>query len=790
VIRSGRIALALWALGLAACIFVIARTPFTTDMSAFLPNSPEPAQQVLVQQLRDGVASRLLLIGLDGGAPAVRAAISRGMAQSLRTFDGFALIENGDGTIGESDKNYVWRNRYLLSGDITPDRFSRDGLRQSLERDLQLLSSGMAPLLKDSLPHDPTGEAIGLARTLAGEAQRRVRDGVWVSSDESRTLILAQTKAPGFDLDAQESDLTAIRQSFEAAQKASDGGESVRMLVTGPGTFGVKTRAQMKHDVTIYSAIASAGIIGLLLIAYRSLLVLGLTLVPVVSGALAGLAAVGLWFGFVHGITIGFGVTLIGEAVDYAIYLFAQTSRRGGAGATLERIWPTLRLGVLVSICGFAAMLFSSFTGFVQLGIFTIVGLATAVGVTRFVLPNMLGSRFSGTRRVGFAPGLLKLVNRAGRLRLPLFALLILAVLAIGLRSGDIWQDELSGMSPISADDQRIDRELRSATGAPDVRYIAVATAPDMETLLQVSERMSATLAQLVSSHALSGYDSPDRYLPSRNTQSSRKASLPDRETLRQNLSQAAKGMPFREDSFSPFLDDVEAARQSAPLTRASVDGPALSLKLGSLLMQHNGLWAAVLPLRDVADPQRIAVDLDKLSGQFGIKVELLDLKAASDSLLHQYRREALLLSSMGSLVIAVLLLIHFRSMRQTLVVLFPLGAAVIVTVALLTLGGRQLSIFNLFGLLLVVAVGSNYCLFFQRRRMVGEEGQRTAMSLLLANICTVLGFGVLSLSGIPVLFGIGSTVAIGTALSLIAAAILTQHPSRIRRRSGAVAIR
>jgi predicted exporter len=772
--RRNHIALVVWALGLAACVWIIARTPFTTDMSAFLPTAPEPAQQVLVQQLRDGVASRLILIGLDGATPEAQAGVSRKMAQSLREFDGFVLVENGDGTIGKDDKDYVWRNRYLLNSDVTATRFSAEGLRQALRQDLQMLSSGMEPMLKDSLPHDPTGEAIGLLRTLAGGAQHRVRDGVWVSPDDRQTLILAQTLAPGFDLDAQERGLNAIRQSFATTQKSVEGADGMRMVASGPGIFGVNTRAQMKHDVTIYSAIASAGIVGLLLAAYRSLLVLGLTLVPVVSGALAGLAAVSLWYGFVHGITIGFGVTLIGEAVDYAIYLFAQTKRQGGAQTTLGRIWPTLRLGVLVSICGFAAMLFSSFIGFVQLGIFTIAGLAVAVSVTRFVLPSLLTARFSGTRRIGFSPSLLALVLRARQLRIPLFVVLAVAVAIIAAHTSTFWQDDLSSMSPIPAADQQIDRQLRQATGAPDVRYIAVATAQDMETLLQAAERTSATLDQLVSSHALSGYDSPDRYLPSLLTQTARRAALPDPQTLAGNLKQAADGLPFRPEAFAPFLGDVEAARQAPPLTRASLTGAALSLKLDSLLIQRPGIWAAVMPLRDVADPQRIGAEFAKTAARTGAKVELLDLKTASDRLLNQYRREALLLASLGSLVIAALLLVHFRSLRQTLVVMAPLGVAVVITVALLTVGGHRLSIFNLFGLLLVVAVGSNYCLFFQRGGMAGEEGERTVISLLLANICTVLGFGVLSLSGIPVLYGIGSTVAIGTALSLIAAAILT----------------
>ena len=80
---GGRAAILLWLLGLAAAIGVVVLTPFTTDMSAFLPKSPDPAQQVLVEQLRDGVASRLILIGLEDGTSQSRAEISRAMDAQL-----------------------------------------------------------------------------------------------------------------------------------------------------------------------------------------------------------------------------------------------------------------------------------------------------------------------------------------------------------------------------------------------------------------------------------------------------------------------------------------------------------------------------------------------------------------------------------------------------------------------------------------------------------------------------------------------------------------------------------
>src|SRR5205085_1173791 len=89
-----------------------------------------------------------------------------------------------------------------------------------------------------------------------------------------------------------------------------------------------------------------------------------------VRRALAGVAAVALGFPAVHGITLGFGITLIGEAVDYSIYFFVQQ-----AADWQHSVWPTIRLGMLTSICGLAALLPSAFPGLAQLGLYSVTGL-------------------------------------------------------------------------------------------------------------------------------------------------------------------------------------------------------------------------------------------------------------------------------------------------------------------------------------------------------------------------------------------------------------------------------
>jgi predicted exporter len=66
-----------------------------------------------------------------------------------------------------------------------------------------------------------------------------------------------------------------------------------------------------------------------------------------------------------------------------------------------------------------------------------------------------------------------------------------------------------------------------------------------------------------------------------------------------------------------------------------------------------------------------------------------------------------------------------------------------------------------------------NYALFFDRQTASAQDRERTIVSLVFANATTVIGFGLLAFSKVPVLNAIGSTVGIGAILSLVFSAIL-----------------
>jgi predicted exporter len=221
---------------------------------------------------------------------------------------------------------------------------------------------------------------------------------------------------------------------------------------------------------------------------------------------------------------------------------------------------------------------------------------------------------------------------------------------------------------------------------------------------------------------------------------------------------------------FEPFLKEAAAAKSMPLIDRGSLQGTRFALRLDTLLVRRGGGWVAMLPLRNVKDAASLARDLPAPPGA---QVVLLDLKHESNQLYRTYRGEALTHSLLGALAIALLLFASLRSPRRVFDVLAPLAAAVLVTTGALALGGYPLSIFHLVGLLLVVAIGSNYSLFFDRQAPSGDDRERTIVSLLFANITTMIGFGLLAFSKVPVLHDIGLTVGLGAILALAFSAVL-----------------
>jgi predicted exporter len=107
-----------------------------------------------------------------------------------------------------------------------------------------------------------------------------------------------------------------------------------------------------------------------------------------------------------------------------------------------------------------------------------------------------------------------------------------------------------------------------------------------------------------------------------------------------------------------------------------------------------------------------------------------------------------------------------------------PLTGAILTAGAILVFFGVKFSLFHLAASLLVIGLGLDYALFLNREESDDSDRLKTCHALLICNLSTLSVFGVLSFSNTPVLTAIGSTVALGSLLSLIFSSIFAQNVS------------
>jgi len=756
-----------WSLCLALLGWYVQRElVVSTDLRLFLPSPVTPAQHLLLEEIGEGPASRVLVMSIGGAAPEELADASRQLAEQLGGRNEFRFVTNGEMSL-DAVPDDLWPYRYLLSPNLDKHRLDTQYLHDELQARARDLSSPAGAFLEPVLPRDPTLELLNVLQNWQPMQEPNRQFDVWFDHDGKRALLLAETRAAAFDPDQQRLALDAINDAFA---KVNTG--TLKLTVSGAGTFSVLMEGRTRGEAQMLGTVATVGMLLMLLIAYRSIGSVVLSSLPLASAGLGGLAAVSGFFGEVHGITLAFGFTLIGVAQDYPIHLLSH--RRPGQSALelVRGLWPTLATGVASTCIAYLTFLFSGVIGLAQLACFTIVGLAVAGLTTRFLLPRIMGER---GRDQGQSQWLDHIWHGISGLPRPLWAapLVALAAIAAAVFSPQpMWENDLSKLTPLPRDLLIQDQELRSHLGTPDVRYMLVLNSASDDEALQRLEQLDAKLQDMIRQGAITGYDHAARYVPAAATQLARQQKLPDAATLRESLRQALIDAPFREGVFEPFLVEVAKARELPPLTVDRMRGTPLGAGLEMLLSRRGEQSTAIVTFSGVNN----ADALQSLATAAGKNAVLLDLKAASESLVAQQRTRILWSLAISSVLLTAVIAFSLRSWSRVLRVLAPMVLTTFIIVALLQATGVSLTLFHLIALLLAAGLGLDYALFFEHVEDDPGEQRRTLHAVLVCSLSTLMVFALLGWSELPVLRAIGVTVSLGVISNFILALLLTRE--------------
>ena len=597
-----------------------------------------------------------------------------------------------------------------------------------------------------------------------GAVQLDIGSGALVADADGKRWVLLRARTTGnaFDMNLPLKVADLLQHSREQAARAD-----VQLLAASGLLYAANGQQQATREMTWVGGGATLGILLLLLLAFRRWRVL-LAFVPVLVGMLFGAVACVALFGHMHVMTLVLGSSLIGVAVDYPLHYLSKSW-----SLKPWRSWPALRLtlsgltlSLITSAIGYLALAWTPFPALTQIAVFSAAGLLGAYLSAVCLLPALLNN-------VELQPAQwpLRLAERLVQLRETLLehvrTPVLLALLIAFCAGGLVQLQSKNDIRQWVGAPQRLTDEAQTIariTGYQPTSQFFLVRGANQQQLLERQAALSERLQQLVNLDKLQGYLALDQLLsPPSQQQQVREAlsKLPQywQPLLELGVPLAALQTELQQLQSLP-AEDIDAAL-AGPLGE-----PYRTLWLGPTA---DGV-AAMTSLQGLNNPSLLRVQALDLPG-----VMLVDRLGELNNVFAATQISAAELKLASCVLIVLVLTVPFGFGGALRIVALPLLAALC---SLASLGwlGQPLTLFSLFGLLLVTAISVDYAILM--REQVGGAAV-SLLGTLLAALTTWLSFGLLAVSSTPAVSNFGLSVSLGLAFSFILAPWAGRHVHR-----------
>ncbi|MFJ4495917.1 MMPL family transporter [Pseudomonas atacamensis] len=594
-----------------------------------------------------------------------------------------------------------------------------------------------------------------------GAVQLDIGSGALVADADGKSWVMLRARTTGnaFDMNLPLQVAELLQHSREQAAQSG-----VQLLAASGLLYAANGQQQATREMTWVGGGATVGILLLLLLAFRRWGVL-LAFVPVLVGMLFGAVACVALFGHMHVMTLVLGSSLIGVAVDYPLHYLSKSwsLKPWRSWPALRLTLPGLTLSLITSVIGYLALAWTPFPALTQIAVFSAAGLLGAYLSAVCLLPALL-------KNVQLRPAQwpLRLAERLihlreallGCIRTPALLALLFAFCVGGLmqlQSKNDIRQWVGAPQHLTDEAQTIAR----ITGYQPTSQFFLIRAANQEQLLERQAALSERLQQLVNLDKLQGYLALDQLVSAPSQQ----------QQVRESLNKLPSFWQPLLDLGVPVTALQNELRQLQTLPAEDIDA-ALAGPLGE---PYRTLWlgptedgvAAITSLQGLNNPSLLRVQALDLPG-----VVLVDRLGDLNKVFAATQISAAELKLASCVLIVLVLMLPFGLTGALRIVALPLLAALC---SLASLGwlGQPLTLFSLFGLLLVTAISVDYAILM--REQVGGAAV-SLLGTLLAAVTTWLSFGLLAVSSTPAVSNFGLSVSLGLAFSFMLAPWAGRH--------------
>jgi predicted RND superfamily exporter protein len=790
------------------------KDPAATALNRVLNNFPA-AEELLLLVSSEGAephvdqllsfASRLeAAIKQDGEASSLVAAVNYRADAQTRDFVTKVIVPGGMFYL--DDAEFTAAKNRLTRAEMT----SQFHLNEAM-----LAAPGPAAgALAKSLLRDPLRLHEFIEKRLMASRPMKTYENsdAFLSEDGHSLLIrIAGIKPP--------SDLAFCKQftgslSTLAARVNTD---KLRLDLSGAYPIAAQSERSIRRD-SISSVIGSIVCLALLflIVFRRAIRLFTITFIPVAVGVLYGFGVYSLFSHQVTPLTAVIGAVLAGVGIDYSVfYIVHYLERRSAgrapvdaAGDTIHTIGGALFAAWVTSVVGFIAVVFATIPALQDFSIVGSLGLAGALIGATFLLPALLVlmdqwkrillARFGrhaleategeSVFRVSIRPLLSWIDRHALRCMGVSASLLMAAVIALliaGPRLGMESDPTVLHPRPNPPLDAQVEIARRMGS-APDSLIVHLQAATP-QALVALAHRASDQLhsagareAGVTSTFGLA------TFLPDPARESSRLAQVgPALATqVESDFDAVVEGSSFSAKAYEPYRTFLRML-----LTPGHAPGIAEMLPYPQLFQTFlpRQITADVLPTEAItlvflaqamdqrstreATISRLRALLKDLPGATltGMAVLSVDTEA---TIHHDLPR--LILAAV--LIVALYLLLHFRSITDALLAVLPTICSLTFLLLVARLLGAKMNLANIVAVPLLIGIDVDYGIFLVSvtrrttdRAQLLDRAAASSLSVVVCASATLLGFGSLAFTSVPAIRSLGWAVAIGVSSCAVA---------------------
>lgn len=727
-------------------------TVFDTNILSLIPSHlistlNEKTQLLIQRQLQQETEQKFILLIQDKGKQ-TKKAVKRLKSALLNS--GFLSLEQQGQHLDQKIRSYYHPYRYqLLSAEQrtflkthNPEEIAQHQLLQlySPARDYTLYDFKDDPFnlggkwlesLFDNLQYSNNGELIHL------------------SKDNSHWYVLPGNlgKSP-FDLHTQKK-LNNLLSDFKVNHPSEE-------ILTSGMVFHAAEGAKIAQKEILTVGLGSLLVIALLILTiFRSTREIGFILVTLSASALFALSACFFIFDKVHLITIAFGSTLLGIAIDYTFHYLVKRRSLGDAKKTNQALSKGLLISAATSISAYLIQLISPLPGLQQFAIFIASGLFAACITVLIFGPYFFNHQTqANTISKLYSKHIEKQYQRLASLpgsRLLLVTLMILlSTQILSQRAGndDIRLLNTSGESLLSSE-QKIMRILNTFSTQ---RYFLI-EGNSKQQALQRLETLTTKVEALTGKRASELLVSPVSYMPSIKQQKL------DYQLIQEKIySQKTGAATLLCERLNTNCNWLSAPQNFEPLDYSNEAPKILEQLHPTINLLEQGVVLAFIRNQESFN--------DHWADQIAIPgVQYVDQVKNISLTLKTFRLQVtqLLIGFFILLVLASIL--FFKKKSLTLI-----GSITISCLSALYFSTPQgVSLFHVLALLLVIGISIDTAIFYITPGLDNDTWTASSLSC----ITSLAAFGLLSFSQVPILHQFGQVVFWGLLTAWVTTPII-----------------